>query len=200
MISELASQEKVIGVKQSRKAIREGRAKRVYLACDADPAITEPVAASCAEAGIPVETDYTCLLYTSGVEGTHGQLGAGFADGLGGNDADRLARTHRLLGGQVHAVALGAHAAVGLAGQHLSLIHICTPFTSTRPWRTRSLTSRREYVPSPAMILSRRAFSMPASSLLTSASFYRFSSPGTNTADSLPTACSASSYHKSGKK
>ena len=54
MISELASQEKVIGVKQSRKAIREGRAKRVYLACDADPAITEPVAASCAEAGIPV--------------------------------------------------------------------------------------------------------------------------------------------------
>ena len=58
MISELASQEKVIGVKQSRKAIREGRAKRVYLACDADPAITEPVA-SCAEAGIPVETDYT---------------------------------------------------------------------------------------------------------------------------------------------
>ena len=59
MISELASQEKVIGVKQSRKAIREGRAKRVYLACDAYPAITGPVAASCAEAGIPVETDYT---------------------------------------------------------------------------------------------------------------------------------------------
>ena len=59
VITELASQEKVIGVKQSRKAIREGRAKRVYLACDADPAITEPVAASCAEAGIPVETDYT---------------------------------------------------------------------------------------------------------------------------------------------
>ena len=36
MISELASQEKVIGVKQSRKAIREGRAKRVYLACVPD--------------------------------------------------------------------------------------------------------------------------------------------------------------------
>ena len=53
MISELASQEKVIGVKQSRKAIREGRAKRVYLACDADPAITEPVAASCARPASP---------------------------------------------------------------------------------------------------------------------------------------------------
>ena len=59
MITELASQEKVIGVKQSRKAVREGRAKRVYLACDADPAITEPVAESCASAGIPMETAYT---------------------------------------------------------------------------------------------------------------------------------------------
>ena len=55
MLTELASQEKVIGVKQSRKAVREGRAKRVYLACDADPAITEPVAESCRCAGIPVE-------------------------------------------------------------------------------------------------------------------------------------------------
>ena len=59
MITELASQDKVIGVKQSRKAIREGRAKRVFLACDADPAITDPVAASCEEAGIPVETGHT---------------------------------------------------------------------------------------------------------------------------------------------
>lgn len=59
MIAELASQEKVIGVKQSRKAIREGRACRVYLACDADPAITGPVARSCAEAGIPVDGGYT---------------------------------------------------------------------------------------------------------------------------------------------
>ena len=59
MITELASQDKVIGVKQSRKMIREGRACRVYLACDADPAITEPVAEGCAEAGIPVETGHT---------------------------------------------------------------------------------------------------------------------------------------------
>ena len=59
MLTELASQEKVIGVKQSRKAIREGRAKRVFLACDADPAITDPVAESCKEAGIPVDGDYT---------------------------------------------------------------------------------------------------------------------------------------------
>ena len=59
MITELNTQEKVIGVKQSRKAIREGRAKRVFLAYDADPAITDPVAAGCKEAGIPVETGHT---------------------------------------------------------------------------------------------------------------------------------------------
>ena len=59
MITELASQEKVIGVKQSRKAIRDGRAKRVYVACDADPAITAPVGESCVAAGIPVEDGHT---------------------------------------------------------------------------------------------------------------------------------------------
>ena len=59
MITELASKAKVIGVKQSSKAIREGRATRVFLAVDADPAITDPVAAGCAEAGIPVEAEHT---------------------------------------------------------------------------------------------------------------------------------------------
>ena len=46
-------------MKQSRKAIREGRACRVYLACDADPAITNPVSDGCASAGIPVDMEYT---------------------------------------------------------------------------------------------------------------------------------------------
>lgn len=59
MITELASQEKVVGVKQSRKAIREGRARQVFLACDADPAIIGPVAQSCAEANVPVRSGYT---------------------------------------------------------------------------------------------------------------------------------------------
>ena len=59
MTQELASQDKVIGVKQSRKAIREGRARQVYLAVDADPAITDPVAESCEKAGIPVEQGCT---------------------------------------------------------------------------------------------------------------------------------------------
>jgi large subunit ribosomal protein L7A len=59
VIPELASQDKVIGLKQSRKAIREGRAKRVYLANDADPALIAPVADSCSEAGIPVVDAHT---------------------------------------------------------------------------------------------------------------------------------------------
>ena len=52
------------------------------------------------------------------VEGTHGQLRAGLADGLRGDDADRLAELDHLAGGQVAAVALGADAALGFAGEH----------------------------------------------------------------------------------
>ncbi len=59
MLSELASARRVAGIKQSRKAIREGRAKRVFLACDADEAIIKPLAAACADAGIPVEARCT---------------------------------------------------------------------------------------------------------------------------------------------
>ena len=56
---ELTEQDKVIGVKQSRKALRDGRAKMVYLACDADPSLTEPIAQSCAQQGVPVKEEYS---------------------------------------------------------------------------------------------------------------------------------------------
>ncbi len=46
---------RVVGVKQTRRAIQEGRAARVYLAADADPLITDPLAALCQEKGVPVE-------------------------------------------------------------------------------------------------------------------------------------------------
>ena len=55
VLTELAQGPKVVGVKQTRKAIREGRARRVFLARDADPAITAPLAGECAAAGSPVE-------------------------------------------------------------------------------------------------------------------------------------------------
>ncbi len=47
--------EKVVGVKQSRRALREGRAAKVYLAADADPAVTEPIRVLCQERGLPVD-------------------------------------------------------------------------------------------------------------------------------------------------
>ncbi len=52
------------------------------------------------------------------MEGTQRQLGARLTDGLCRHDADGLADVHQLVGGQRPAVALGAHAALGFAGQH----------------------------------------------------------------------------------
>ena len=54
---------------------------------------------------------------TAGVEGTHGQLGAGFADGLCGDNADGLADCHRLAVCKVCTVTLGTDALSGTAGQ-----------------------------------------------------------------------------------
>ena len=59
MLTELASSNKVVGVKQSRKVIRDGRALRVYIACDADPAITAPLSDTCAGQNVPVEEGNT---------------------------------------------------------------------------------------------------------------------------------------------
>ena len=59
----------------------------------------------------------------AGVEGAHGELGARFADGLGGDDADRFADADGLSGGQVGAVALRAYAHRGTAGQDRAGLH-----------------------------------------------------------------------------
>ena len=58
------------------------------------------------------------------VEGAHGELGARLADGLGGDDADRLADVHLAAAGQVAAVALDADAAPRLAGEHRADLHL----------------------------------------------------------------------------
>ena len=47
VLSEIALQKMVVGAKQLRKALTTGRANRVYLARNADPAITEPLAEMC---------------------------------------------------------------------------------------------------------------------------------------------------------
>ena len=46
-LKELANARLVVGSKQLRKALENGRAKFVYLAENADPAITEPILAQC---------------------------------------------------------------------------------------------------------------------------------------------------------
>ena len=59
MLEELRANEKVIGVKQSRRAVRDGLVRAVFLACDADPAVTEPLAQQCAEQNISVYDRFT---------------------------------------------------------------------------------------------------------------------------------------------
>ena len=47
MLTELARRRVVVGSKQLRKALENGRATLVFLAENADPAITEPIEAMC---------------------------------------------------------------------------------------------------------------------------------------------------------
>ena len=46
----LAGPNFVVGAKQLKKALKSGKAQRVFLARNADPAITEPIAALCQQA------------------------------------------------------------------------------------------------------------------------------------------------------
>ena len=43
MLSELNSTQKVVGAKQVKRALNDGRAAKVFLAADADPRVTEPL-------------------------------------------------------------------------------------------------------------------------------------------------------------
>ena len=54
MLTELTSKPKVVGAKQVRRALEGGRAVKVFVARDADPRVTEPVTAACADRGIEV--------------------------------------------------------------------------------------------------------------------------------------------------
>ena len=57
VLTELATRNKVIGVKQSARAIRAGCASQVFLACDADRLLTDPIRGACG--GLPLEEGYT---------------------------------------------------------------------------------------------------------------------------------------------
>ena len=51
MLSELHTAHKVIGVKQSKKAIRDGAAAQVFVALDAEKRVVGPIYELCSEHG-----------------------------------------------------------------------------------------------------------------------------------------------------
>lgn len=55
MLNELRSANKVVGAKQAKRALNDGRARKVFLALDADPRVTGPLAQLAMERGVPVE-------------------------------------------------------------------------------------------------------------------------------------------------
>ena len=55
----LSGSEKVVGLKQVRRAVTEGRVNLVFLACDADPRLTESLEELCNEHGTATVWDYT---------------------------------------------------------------------------------------------------------------------------------------------
>ena len=57
MLEELSTAQRGGGGGRARRARREGRARKVFLACDADPAVTGRVENACAS--VPVERDFT---------------------------------------------------------------------------------------------------------------------------------------------
>ena len=54
MLTELKQGSKVVGVKQTKRAVNDGKAARVFLAEDADPRVTAPVEAARAGKQMPV--------------------------------------------------------------------------------------------------------------------------------------------------
>lgn len=53
MLEELKNGTVVVGLKQLRKALKDGTAKQVFLAKNAEPRLVEPIAALCTEQNVP---------------------------------------------------------------------------------------------------------------------------------------------------
>ena len=54
MLSKLSESSKVVGAKQTKRALTGGTAVAVYLADDADPRVTEAIRELCSERNVPV--------------------------------------------------------------------------------------------------------------------------------------------------
>ena len=55
MLSELETMHKVVGAKQTKRALNAGHAAKVFLAEDADPRVTQPMEQLAEQNGVPVE-------------------------------------------------------------------------------------------------------------------------------------------------
>ena len=55
MLSELSSPNKVVGAKQVKRALNDGRAKKIFLAGNADPRVTQPLAQQAVNQRVAVE-------------------------------------------------------------------------------------------------------------------------------------------------
>jgi len=55
MLCELSGKQRTIGLKQSKRAIQDGRAKKAFIAKDADSRLRQPVEQLCISMGVPVE-------------------------------------------------------------------------------------------------------------------------------------------------
>lgn len=59
-MDELRTKPKVVGLKQSRKSVKEGRAVLAFIANDAEARVRQPFEALCAEHGVPVKYAESC--------------------------------------------------------------------------------------------------------------------------------------------
>jgi len=62
LINEIENLNKTVGIKQSAKAIREGKAAKAYIAKDADFHIIDPFVCLCGENSVPVEYCDSCVI------------------------------------------------------------------------------------------------------------------------------------------
>lgn len=55
MIPELSGSNKVVGAKQVKRALKDGRAVRLYMAMDADPRLLQPLVQEAVNRRVPVQ-------------------------------------------------------------------------------------------------------------------------------------------------
>lgn len=59
LLEELRDAAHVVGAKQTRRALANRQAKKLFLAADADPALTAPLADLARQSGLPVDSSAT---------------------------------------------------------------------------------------------------------------------------------------------